>query len=340
MTVRASILFLVAVTIISCVLTGIIRLYAMKRLMDVANERSMHKSPTPRGGGGAIVLATITASCIAWKLGWMAQPLALSITVGGLMVAGIGWMDDHGHVSSGLRAAIHFGASIFALWQFGWLHEIDFGFYRAPLGIFSNVIALVIMVWFVNMYNFMDGIDGLAGSEAVFVGIGGGALLWMGGNSSMGIAAFIIGAASLGFLAWNWPPAKIFMGDVGSGFLGLMFAILLVGTASEGKISFWLWFILIGVFLTDTSYTLIKRIRTGQKATEPHSTHTFQKASKSVGSHLPVTLSAICINMLWLAPIATICYYLPRLSVGLTFLAALPLFFLARKYRAGVNETK
>ena len=337
MTIQSAAVMLFSCLVASIGMTGAIRIYARKRLIDVANERSMHKTPTPRGGGAAIVLVSLGAIILSWQLGWVPANIMLAFTVGGFAVAGIGWMDDHGHVSSALRAFIHASASLFALWQFGWLHAIDFGLFIAPLGVFSNLIAVFVMVWIVNLFNFMDGIDGISGSEAIFVGSAGGAMLWLAGSPSLGIVGLIIAAASLGFLGWNWPPAKIFMGDVGSGFLGLMFALLLVGAAATTKMSFWVWIILIGIFLTDTTYTLITRIRGGEKFSEPHSTHAFQKASKLVGSHLPVTLAVTGINMLWLLPLATVAFMHQRWSAIIAIISVLPLLALTRRLKAGTS---
>lgn len=156
------------------------------------------------------------------------------------------------------------------------------------------------------LYNFMDGIDRLAGVEVVSVCL----LVWglhylERANDRWFAASVIERAAAMGFLLWNWPPARIFMGDGGSGFLGLMLgALMLLDAASEPRM-LWVWLV-CSVFVVDATWTLLHRWRLGIKLSEAHRTHAYQYASRAVESHLPVTLSVLVINLLWLAPIAAL----------------------------------
>jgi Fuc2NAc and GlcNAc transferase len=163
---------------------------------------------------------------------------------------------------------------------------------------------MLFLVWMTNAYNFMDGIDGLAAVQAVTVGAGGALV------HSLAVAApswqlpLLAAAASLGFLAWNFPRARIFMGDVGSGFLGLLFALVALQAAMVQSALFWAWLVLLGVFVVDATATLLRRVLAGERIFEAHRTHAYQRAARRLGSHVPVTLAVAVINTVWLLPIA------------------------------------
>ncbi len=323
-------------TILSLLTTIAIRAYALKKkVLDIANERSMHTVPTPRGGGAAIVLAVLTGMAITVKLGMLGQNTALAFSLGGGMIAGIGWLDDHGHIDAKKRALVHALASGTALYFLGGINSLNFGFFVLSVPILCNAIALFIMVWVINLYNFMDGIDGLSGGEAVVVGTLGAAIFLHSTQSGVLLVSLIVASSALGFLIMNWPPAKIFMGDVGSGFLGYMFAVLIAASATNGSASFWVWIVLLAVFIVDTTFSLIKRIRHGLKFTEPHNTHGFQKASKRLGKHLPVTISILGIDILWLAPLAWVCYLHSSVVVVVVLVAIVPLVLVSVKLKSG-----
>ena len=169
------------------------------------------------------------------------------------------------------------------------------------------VLAVLAVVWILNLFNFMDGIDGIAGVETISTTlVMGGILLAL--NTDFGLVSlhFLLGLSTAGFLFWNFPPAKIFMGDAGSAFIGLMLAIfvLLAGTVSEEL--FWAWLVMLGVFIVDATATLLKRLIQGYKPHEAHCSHAYQIASRKYKSHLRVTLSVLFINLFWLAPIAVL----------------------------------
>lgn len=181
----------------------------------------------------------------------------------------------------------------------GGLEAINFGFFTVENQIVTNVFAFFMIVWFINLYNFLDGIDGYAGSEALFLAIAG--LLLFGGEH------FIVLAVSvLGFLFWNWHRAKIFMGDVGSTLLGYTVAIFTIYYANESSQNLWIWIMLFGLFWFDATLTLFRRYKNGDKLSQAHRKHAYQRLTQSGWSHQKVVIWSIAINLLLLLVILLI----------------------------------
>ena len=195
------------------------------------------------------------------------------------------------------------------------------------------------VVWLINLYNFMDGIDGLAAGEAVVVCLLMASLHYLVGDDwfSAGLTP-LLGISAAGFLCWNFPPARIFMGDGGSGFLGLMLASLMLLDATSAPQFLWAWLVMLGVFVVDATWTLLNRYRLKCRLSEAHRTHGYQYLARRWQSHRKVTLAALLVNCLWLAPIAVM-IVLGQLDgvIGL-IIAYLPLAFLAYHLNAGVPE--
>lgn len=295
-----------AVFVASQGLTGWFRRQALEhRLLDVPNARSSHTIATPRGGGVAIVLSTLVALLV---LGWMdrlAWPSVWSLCVGGGVVALIGLVDDRGHVAPRWRLVGHFAAASWALVTLGGVPPLTAMGFVLDVGWSGFALASVYVVWMTNLTNFMDGIDGIAGIEAITVC---SSAVFLGEVAAPGkhlwIAPLVLSSATLGFLVWNWPPAKIFMGDAGSGFLGLMLAALSLQFGWVDSRLFWCWVILLGLFVVDATVTLIRRMAHGERFYEAHRTHAYQHAAVRQGAHRPVTVAIGVINLCWLLPVA------------------------------------
>lgn len=282
----------------SWILTGAVRRYTLARsLMDVPNHRSSHTVPTPRGGGIAIaattligVLALCAAGIVPVQLGW-------AMGGGGLAIAVVGWLDDLHEISASVRAIIHVAAAAWAVLWLGGLPSLDLGWTSVSLGLVGTGLAIVGIAWLINLYNFMDGIDGLAGTEAATIGVTGfTVLLWL-GHGGLAMLGLLIAAASAGFLLWNWAPAKIFMGDVGSGFLGFAFGVLALASERAGALPLLAWMILLGAFVFDATITLIRRIVRGESWHEAHRTHAYQRLVQAGWSHSAVVLGFIVLNI-------------------------------------------
>ena len=328
--------FLVAGTALSCLLTGAVCRYAIEAgLIDRPNERSSHSFPTPRGGGVAIVVSCLLLAMALAALG-LIEPRLLTATLGaGTVVAVLGFLDDRSSLAARWRFLGHAAA---AAWVVFWLDHIPqvpvFGT-LVNLHFIGPLIAGFYIVWMVNLFNFMDGIDGIASVEAITSVLGGALLWWLAGSGSGWMLALVFASCVGGFLLWNFPPAKIFMGDAGSGFLGLMVALLSLWCGQSAPHLFWAWFILIGCFMVDGTTTLVRRVRRGDQFNEAHRSHAYQYAARQFGAHRPVTLAVGAINLLWLLPIA-VAVALGWLDgvVGVA-IAYAPLLWLAFRFKAG-----
>ena len=320
--------FALACLLASWAVTWAVRHDAIRRqVLDHPNERSSHDVPTPRGGGVAIVVVAVTAEAALWYIGWLSRETALALAVGGVAVAAIGWLDDHGGVSAKARAAVHFAAAAWALGWLGGLPELRYGAGSVPLGIVGAVLAAFGIVWSTNLYNFMDGIDGIAGTEGVTCAAAGGALLLATGERGLAAAAFALAAASAGFLAWNWHPARIFMGDAGSYFLGFTFAVLAVASERAGAVPLLAWMVLLGVFVFDATATLVRRFRRGERWHQAHRSHAYQRAASTRAHHPRVSGAVAGVNAVLaaLAAAGTLRpgLLLPILAAALLLLGAL-----------------
>lgn len=309
-------------------------------LIDVPNERSSHAMPMPRGGGIAIAVASLAAMGVLAALGIMPTHLFLAIAPGGVAVAAVGLIDDIKPLSARVRLFVHFMAAAWAVVCIGPVGFFDHYGPDAPaLRWLGYAVSTVGVVWFLNMYNFMDGIDGIAASQAVFMSAGMALLgLFSGGIAYIAAAAVVLGAASCGFLVWNWPPAKIFMGDVGSGYLGFAFAVLGLASGAHSVFGPWSCIILAGVFGVDATFTVVRRFARGELVTEAHRTHAFQILAQKMG-HRNVTFSVGLVNLAWVLPCALASVLWPQDAMWMTALALGPLVLCAVVVGAGRPET-
>lgn len=296
---------------------------------DTPSARSSHVVPTPRGGGIAIVAVTLgTALAMSWD---GIDPSALALIGGGLIVAAVGLWDDHGHVAFPIRLAAH-GLAVATF-----LGAVGEG---VPLSVPDEVVSLVgvlvalAMVWSVNLYNFMDGIDGLAATEAVTAAGGLGLFFALSGDGYLAAATLGLAGAATGFLWWNWAPARIFMGDVGSGFIGFWLAAITVYGASRGSVSPWSSLALLGVFLVDASLTLLVRLLRRERWYIAHRSHAYQRAAQRWG-HRRVVLAVTAINLFWLLPLGVAANEWRAHGGWFAAVAIVPLVVLAWRLGAG-----
>jgi Fuc2NAc and GlcNAc transferase len=332
---------LLIVLLLSFALTAGLRRYALAQsLMDIPNARSSHSVPTPRGGGVSIVLSFLGALMFLYFQGAVASGAFYGVLGATVAVAAIGFLDDHGHIPARWRLLGHFAAAAWGLFWLGGMPAVEILGHSLDLGWVGHVLGMLYLVWMLNLYNFMDGIDGIASAEAVCVCLGAALVYALGGYSMLLPAPLVLAAAAAGFLIWNFPPAKIFMGDAGSGFLGMLLGLLALQAAWQAPALLWVWLILTAVFIVDATLTLLRRLARGDKVYQAHRSHAYQYASRECGGHLPVTLAVVVINCVWLLPLA-LCVMLNWLD-GLagTLLAFAPLVFLALKFRAGEPEPR
>jgi Fuc2NAc and GlcNAc transferase len=326
---------------LAVLITGLVRRHALRAsILDIPNARSSHVHPTPRGGGIAIVVVSLAAMvalalfrCLDTGLFW-----ALA---GGAAVAVVGHLDDRGRIGIVGRLLVHIAAATWATWWLGGMTELHWNGTVIPIGVWGPALAILGIVWSLNLFNFMDGIDGIAASEAVFMAGAGAVLASVAGLTlAVSAAGWLIAATSLGFLLWNWPPARIFMGDVGSGFLGFVLAVLALGGTRENAIMLPVWLILGGVFIVDATLTLFRRLVRRERFYEAHRSHAYQWLARRWNSHLQVTIACIALNFIWLAPWAWMCIRIPDRAGWFVAAALGPLVVLAAVSGAGRRESQ
>ena len=345
MTLTSLLLGLLAL-FLSAILTGLLRRYALNsQLLDIPNARSSHSIPTPRGGGVSIVLVFLLGLPILLYIGVISLGVMWALIGAGAIAAIIGFLDDHGHIPARWRLLAHFMAATWGLYCLGGLPPLvislplDYGNALFNFDLLGQILALFYLVWLLNLYNFMDGIDGLASIEAITVCIGGALLYFLSAETAgQWVLPLFLAFTVAGFLLWNYPPAKIFMGDACSGFLGLILGLLSIQATWINPLYFWSWLILLGVFILDATFTLFRRFLQGDKVYEAHRSHAYQYASRYYNSHKVVSIAVGLINIFWLTPLA--------LGVGLAklnpllglIIGYLPLFLLAVYFKAGQRE--
>ncbi len=311
-------LALLVATVFFCawLLTALVLTLALRhRVLDIPSERSSHLQPTPRGGGLGMALAA------SLGLGWLvvdgAWPL-LPVIVAGLALALVGLADDIKPLSARPRLAVQLAAAVAVLASLG-APAIFLWSWQVP-GALATGFALLWLLWMTNLYNFMDGIDGLAGLHALAVGVAAAWLLALAGDA-LWPAPLVVAVAAAGFSAWNFPPARIFMGDTGSGWLGFVLAALALLAGRENPDLLWCWIILLALFASDSTVTLLVRLARGERVYQAHRSHVYQHLTRRWMARLVVRgleqrrararvhgwycLGSVAVVMVWLLPLAT-----------------------------------
>jgi Fuc2NAc and GlcNAc transferase len=252
----------------------------------------------------------------------------LVLVPGGCLVAGLGWLDDRWGLSPAWRLGGHVLAAAWLVWLSPPPPVLFFGSLELAWGWAGVVVAFLGVIWLINMYNFMDGIDGLSGGTAVVTALGGGLILLLSGRLTLFAPSLLLAASVLGFLFWNWPNprAKIFMGDVGSGFLGYVFAAFWLVDGRESKIGLWLWPLLLGTFLVDATLTRLVLFYRERNFYRPHRTHAYQRlANEGNWGHSQTTITYLAIQGVWLGGWSLGLWFFPDAAGPMSLLALLPL---------------
>lgn len=291
---------------VAAAITFMVRQYALRtNLLDHPNARSSHVRATPRGGGLSIVIVSLLGTVALWSLGWIGAHLCIALVVGGGLIAGVGFIDDRQGVPVRVRLLVHLIAALLAVLLLGGFTRVEMGQSLLHPGIGGTIFMTLGVIWSTNLFNFMDGIDGLAGTQAITMLAGMGVVALVSGAPGESFAPiWLISAATFGFLVWNWPPASIFMGDVGSGFLGYVIAVIALVDGRENLASLTGWLILGTPFILDATITLFRRVARGERASEAHRSHAYQWLSRRWKSHRPVTVALLVLNALCLLPVA------------------------------------
>lgn len=305
--------------IFSFLLTYFIKNYMIKKsLVASVNERSSHTVPTPHGGGIAIAITWFIGLFYLYFIGQIENNLFYALLFGAV-ISIVSFFDDIYELSPKLRFIIQAIVAIEGLYFLGGFETLTFGIFDIQNSIFTNIFAFFMIIWFINLYNFLDGINGYAGSEAIFLSLAG--FILFGGNHFL-----VLAVAVLGFLYWNWNKAKIFMGDVGSTLLGYNIAIFTIYYANQEPTNFWIWIILFSVYWFDATLTLIRRKLNKEKLSLAHKKHAYQRLTQVGWSHYKVTNYSIGLNILLFA----IVYFISNIFVS--FIISLIVLLFIIKY--------
>jgi len=299
---------LIVVLAVSAVVTyagvGYMRRWAAQRMLDIPNERSSHTQPTPRGGGLLIVLVTLVGLWLAAPflgIGVLTPALA-AFSLAAALIAWVSWRDDLRPLPNRVRFGAHAAGALMVILFVGYWRSVELPLLPTfPLGWLGVPLTFLWLAGLTNAYNFMDGIDGLAGGQAVVGGLGWLALGQLVGLPLVSLMGVLVAGSSLGFLGHNWPPARIFMGDVGSAFLGFTLATLAVlGGLVDARLPF-AGVLLLWPFAFDTIFTILRRLRRGENIFAAHRSHLYQRLVIAGWRHRTVTLLYLGLALLGVA---------------------------------------
>ncbi|QEY15077.1 glycosyl transferase [Cellvibrio sp. KY-GH-1] len=317
----------------SFILTKMVIIWLGNRLVDTPSDRSSHNKPTPRGGGLAIAMSCAITYSFLWIYAPEQAPDFLLIALP-IAMAILGLIDDFINLKIQLRLIVQLVFATIGIQHY--LLETSWSLLNITL---VSVPLILALVWSTNLYNFMDGINGIAALQAISTCVAmGSILLYCNVDTEAATLLLIVGFSCTGFLYWNFPTAKIFMGDTGSLFLGFCFGLLAIKTSFDSLKIAVAWLIVMALFICDASYTLFIRFISGQKFYLPHRTHSYQKLAVQLGSHGKASLSALAMNMLWLYPIAFLTVSTAIHPMLALILAYSPLIIVSMKFKAGITS--
>jgi UDP-N-acetylmuramyl pentapeptide phosphotransferase/UDP-N-acetylglucosamine-1-phosphate transferase len=300
-------------------LTYFIKEYAIKKsLVAAVNERSSHSVPTPHGGGIAVSL-TWFIGLVYLYMNDQIDPTLFYALIMGAVIAVVGLIDDIIELKAIPRMIVFTLVGASGLYIIGGLETITFGLFDISNIVVTSIFAMLLILWYVNLTNFIDGIDSYLSVKFIFLSVAGLLLF--------GAAHFaVLGVSVLGFLYWNWHKAKIFMGDVGSTLLGYTIAIITIYYANIESSNLWIWITLYALFWFDATVTLVRRLLNGEKPSVPHKKHAYQRLTQAGWSHSRVTLSALGLNLV----IFALVYFIPNIAVS--FGLSLVLLYVAYRF--------
>jgi Fuc2NAc and GlcNAc transferase len=277
------------------VLSILVKTKCRALVLDLPNQRSLHTQPTPKGGGVVIVgVIILTSVILVWCFSGINDIFA-ALGISALGFGAVGWWDDHRSLRVRNKLLVEFAIGMGVIWLIDLPREFQFSGVAIPALLPILVVPIMILwvVWMANLYNFMDGVDGLVGSQAIFssIVIAGWFLLY--GDVGMALFCVALAGAGIGFLVFNWPPARVFLGDVGSLTLGVVFALLALHGVTKYQMPVSAFLLLYGVFLFDATATLGRRYLTGERWWEAHATHFYQRAVRSGVGHASVSILAL-----------------------------------------------
>ena len=306
-------------------LVALVRRYALRhQILDQPGPRGSHTRPTPRGGGLGLVIAVLVT--VSAFMGRRLDSSILFALAGVILTAAVGWLDDRHSLGVRTRLAAHIAAGASLLPLALWPTVVPPWF-----GVFAGLWWIFWAVSSINLVNFMDGIDGLIASQALV--FGGYVVMLAGVGGLSGVVGLSLAGAAAGFLVWNWPPARIFLGDVGSGALGLLFVLAGILLLRDGQVSLVVAYLPLYAIFLDATVTLFRRFRRGERVTEAHRDHLYQRLANGGWGHARVTLlyAAVAVAAF---PIAGLPGGVRTTTIGVYFGAVLCIGFALDRHAA------
>ena len=333
---------LICLGILSCVIVAVLRMPLSRYALDVPKGRSSHTQATPRGGGCAIWIAYSAGLIILMKLGHIEMFTLIGFLGAGSLAMFSGLLDDISKdgIKAETRLVLHIIAVTWAIFWLGGVEQVQLGSIVWQWEYAEQILLVLAMIWIINNTNFMDGLNGLAASETIFVVGMAGLFAWASGDSTSLLLCIMLVTTTIGFLPWNIGRAKIFLGDSGSYFLGMMVSLLALTSAQTGSIPPWCWMILFAVFLCDGAVTLARRmIKNPLSWKIAHQSHACQHLYKKLNSHGKVTTVVCVMNITILAPLATVAWRYPQWSAGIALATLVVMIILAVRLGSGVDRS-
>lgn len=296
------------------------------------NYRSLHQKVIPRGAGLVVAFAALLGYLYLYLDHELSSSQLMVYVIGGLVVAAMGAADDRLDISARYRMPFQFLTAGWLCYWLGGLAPIDLGFAVINLGIFGHAALVVVLVWFYNLYNFIDGIDGMASSATIFLCAALGLVLYSQHQQTLGFILALLGISCAGFLAFNWPPARMFLGDAGSSFIGYILSAVFIESLWHSPTNVWSWLIVGGFYFADTTLTTVVRLLKVPGWYRPHRSHAYQNLARVWDSHRKVVLLVMVINLLWVLPLLLLSLKYEAWAIGLTVLVYVPLAVFCLKY--------
>ena len=316
-----------------------IRLALKLNLLSIPHKGGVRQDSIPTSGGLAFgflyfIILIFFSNFIEIDIAYR-----YSILLGASVMTLLGFLDDMYELSSFLKLISQF----LFMFLIGYIFDSHIWLIN-NMNINNLMITLLYFfgsIWLINTFNFIDGADGLVSANSIIFSLVAGSLLYLENESALAFCFWLLTSINLGFLVFNWAPARIFMGDSGSLFLGCIFVILIIGTSMTTEISIWLWLILFSIFYVETTVTLFIRIWRKENAfSVHHSLHAYQRQVIDSGDHSRPAKISILINILWTIPLCLTCYFFPNYGPFITFLCCIPLgivFYIFGPYQTLKN---
>ena len=296
------------------------------------NYRSLHQKVIPRGAGLAVAVPTLLGYLYLYLDHDLTSSQWMVYVIGGVVVAAMGAADDRLDISALYRMPFQFLAAGWICYWFRGLAPVDLGFAVVNLGYLGHVMLFVILIWFYNLFNFIDGIDGMASSATMFICAAIGALLFFQQAPMLGLILILMGASSAAFLLFNWPPARMFLGDTGSSFMSYILSAVFVESLWRNPTNVWSWLIVGGFYFADTTLTTMVRILKVPGWYLPHRSHAYQNLARVWNSHRKVVLRVLMINLFWVTPFFLLSLKHEAWAIGVTAIVYIPLAVFCLKY--------